>query len=374
MKKITLDIKKMIRPSCADFQPYVAGRPIEAIKRELGLKKVIKLASNENPLGPSPRALSALGKAMAGIFFYPDSNAWLLRKALADFFALAPENIVLGSGSDEIIELLAKAFFKPTDDIIVSEHAFIRYRMAGELMGCRVKTVPMKGFTHDLAAMAKAAGPRTKAIFIANPNNPTGTYNTKAEWESFLKALHARGKDQPLVIVDEAYYEYARPQEGYPETQGYLAAYPHLVILRTFSKIYGLAGLRVGYGFASRDVVDYLDRIRPPFNVNSLAQVAAVASLGDDGQVDRSMALIQEQKKYLYRALGRMNVPFVPTAANFILINVSPRSGQEVFRELLRLGIIVRAMDEYQYPSHVRVTIGLPSENKSFINALKKVI
>jgi histidinol-phosphate aminotransferase len=366
----------MIRSNCAGFEPYVAGKPVETIKRELGLKKVVKLASNENPMGPSPKALAAVKKAMSDMYFYPDSNSWELKQALAKKFRLKPGNILLGCGSDEIIELIARLFFRVSDDIIASEHAFVRYQMAGKLMNCTVRTVPMKNYTHDLSAMAAAMTVRTKAIFICNPNNPTGTYNTKKELEAFLNTVEEKSVDgaPPLVIMDEAYYEYARGEKDYPETINYLSRYPNLVILRTFSKVYGLAGLRVGYGFASAEIVDYIDRIRPPFNVNLLAQRAAVASLEDKDQVKRSMAVIKEGKKYLYAELKKLGLPFVPTASNFILIDLSPALGSEVFKKMLRCGVIVRAMDEYSYPNHIRVTLGLPSENRLFISSLKKVL
>jgi len=373
MKTNKFNVKEMIRPSCSGFEPYIAGKPVETIKRELGLKKVVKLASNENPLGPSRKALAAIRKASGLLYYYPDSNSWLLRQALAKKFKLRPENVLFGCGSDELIELMARLFFKPEDEIVISEHAFIRYKMAGDLMGSKVVTVPMKNYTHDLEAMARAVTPRTKAIFIANPNNPTGTYNSAREVERLLSRLYARPGALPLVIFDEAYYEYARTQKDYPETISYLSRYPNLVILRTFSKIYALAGLRVGYGFASPEVVDYIDRIRPPFNVNTPAQVGAVASLEDNAQVKKGVKLVEEQKKLLYRELEKMGVPFIPSATNFILVDVGPRRGQEMFRQMLRKGVIVRAMDEYNFPSHIRVTIGLPEENKLFLKALKEL-
>ncbi|MFH1367535.1 MAG: histidinol-phosphate transaminase [Elusimicrobiota bacterium] len=369
------DIKKMIRPAVRGFMPYVAGRPIETIKRELGLKKVYKLASNENPLGPSRMAVNAVKKAASRIFFYPDSNFWELRQAIAKKFGLKTENVMIGSGSDELIEILAKVFFKPEDEIVVSDHAFIRYKMAGDLLGCKTVTVPMTDYTHDLDAMLAAVTNRTKAVFIANPNNPTGTYNTAAEFKRFIEGLAAKPLDNlPLVVMDEAYYEYAKVQKEYPETLGYLAKYPNLVILRTFSKIYGLAGLRAGYGFSSREVVDYVDRVRPPFNVNLVAQAAAEASLKDPKQVSRSVKLVEKEKKYLYSELRKLQVPYVPTAGNFVLIEVEPLKGEDVFRKLLQKGIIVRAMGEYDFPCHIRVSIGLHAENVLFMKALKEII
>jgi histidinol-phosphate aminotransferase len=377
MKKI-LNVKKMIRPSCAGFEPYVAGRPVETIKRELGLKKVIKLASNENPLGPSPKAVTAMRKAAERIYFYPDSNSWELKQAVAKKFSVDSKSVVLGAGSDEIIELIGKAFFRPQDEIVVSEHAFVRYRMAADLMGSKTIAVPMKNYTHDLNAMRAAVTPRTKAIFIANPNNPTGTYNTAAEIEKFLKKLVAEwrgGSDTvPLVVIDEAYYEYASMLKDYPDTRAYLKKYPNLILTRTFSKIYGLAGLRIGYAFSSPEIVDYLDRIRPPFNINLAAQAAAVASLDDPDQVKKGVRLNAEQKKVLYTAFDAMGLQCLPSAGNFVLVNVSPMKGNDVFKQMLRKGVIVRAMDEYNLHDFVRITIGTPAENKMMLAALKAVL
>ena len=368
-------IEKFLRPECAGFEPYAAGKPVETIKRELGLRRVVKLASNENPMGPSPRALSAMKKALEKLYFYPDSNSYTLRQTIAADSGTTAQNIMLGAGSDELIALIGMAFLQPEDEVVISEHAFVRYQMAARLMGARIVRAPMKGFTHDLEAMAAAVTSRTKIVFIANPNNPTGTYVTAVELRRFFKAMLARRRGTPpLVVMDEAYYEYAALHRDYPRTVPLLSKYPGLIILRTFSKIYALAGLRVGYGFASREVVDYIDRIRPPFNINSLAQAAAAASLGDKEQVKKGVALTKEGKRWVGSELSRMGLPFVPSATNFLLFDVSPRLGMDVFKELLRKGVIVRPMGEYDYPHHVRVTIGLPQENQLFIRSLKQII
>jgi histidinol-phosphate aminotransferase len=365
----------MIRPCCAGFEPYVAGKPVETIKRELGLKKVVKLASNENPLGPSKKALAAMKKALTNVFYYPDSNSFEMKQAIAKKFKVKPENIIVGAGSDEIIELLGKLFFCPEDEVIISDHAFVRYQMSGKLMNSKVISIPMKNYKHDLEAMAEAVNVNTKAIFVCNPNNPTGTYNTKAEFEDMLNTLAAKQLNyMPLLIMDEAYYEYARVEKDYPETLKYFDKYPNLVILRTFSKIYALAGLRAGYGFAAKEVVDYMDRIRPPFNLNSIAQAAAVASLADTAQVTKGVALVKNEKKRLCVELKKLGISYIPSAANFILMEISPFTGKEVFLNLLKMGVIVRAMNEYGFPNFVRVSIGLPAENRMFINAVKKLL
>lgn len=373
--KNKFDVKGLVRPCCECFQPYIAGKPIETVKRELGLKRVIKLASNENPLGPSKKAMNALQKTLKNVYLYPDSNSWELKDALSKKFGVTPENVVVGAGSDEIIELLAKTFFSPGDEIVVSKHAFIRYKMAGDLMGCGVKVVPMRDFKHDLNAMLGAVTPATKAIFIANPNNPTGTYNSAGELDDFLEKLDTVCADRlPFVVFDEAYYEYARAQKDYPETLKYLNKYPNIVVLRTFSKIFGLAGLRVGYGFASAEIAGYIDRVRPPFNINILAQAAAVACLNDYAHINRSVKLVEQQKKYLCRELDKLGLEYLPSAANFVLVNFAPRLGRGVFKELLCRGIIVRAMDEYELPNYVRITVGLKEENRILVDNLASML
>jgi histidinol-phosphate aminotransferase len=375
MEKQKTDIEKMIRPCCAGFEPYIAGKPVETIKRELGLKKVVKLASNENPLGPSKKAIGAMKKALKNAFYYPDSNSFELKQAISKKYKITPENIMVGAGSDELIELIAKLFFTTEDEIIISDHAFIRYEMSGKLMNSKVVSVPMKNYKHDLEAMADAVTGNTKAIFIANPNNPTGTYNTKAEFESFLNRLLSYSfMCPPLVIMDEAYYEYARALKDYPETLKYFEKYPSLIILRTFSKVYALAGLRAGYGFAAKEVVDYIDRIRPPFNLNSLVQAAGAASLADPEQVKKGTVLVAKEKALLYKELKKLGISFIPSAANFILMEIRPLSGREAFEKLLRLGVIVRAMDEYKLSNFVRVSIGLPEENRMFIESVRKLL
>lgn len=365
----------MIRPCCSGFEPYIAGKPVETIKRELGLKKVIKLASNENPLGPSKKALAAMKSSLKNVFYYPDSNSYLLKQAISKRSGVKLENIMVGAGSDEIIELIGRLCFNPEDDVIVSDHAFIRYKMSGRIMNAKVVSIPMKNYRHDLEAMADAVNGNTKAIFVANPNNPTGTYNTKAEFDKLMRDISAKPLNfTPLIIMDEAYFEYARMEKDYPDTVSYLSKYPNLVIMRTFSKIYALAGLRAGYGFAAKEVVDYIDRIRPPFNLNSLVQAAAAASISDAEQVKKGTALVKKEKALLYRELKKLGVSFIPSAGNFILMEIKPFTGSEAFQKLLRLGVIVRAMDEYDFPNFVRVSIGLPEENRMFLNAVKQLL
>lgn len=368
-----MNIKKSVRHSVRNFAPYVAGRDLESVKKEYGLKDVVKLASNENPLGAGMAAVEAVRKSAAGIFRYPDSDSSAFRRTAAKKLGVGPENIVAGSGSDELIEIIAKTFFEAGDEIVVSKHAFIRYKMAAELMSAKAVEAPASGLGHDLEAMAAAVTRRTKAVFIANPNNPTGTYNTRFEFERFMKNLERRGLS-PIVVVDEAYFEYAAEFPDYPDASKYIPRYQNLVSLRTFSKIHGLAGLRLGMALCSREVACELNRVRPPFNVSSAAQAAGIAALSDDKHVADSLALFKSGRDFIYRELKMAGIKFLKTAGNFILIETGRLTGAEVFRALIKKGLIVRAMDEYGLPKHFRVTVGLPSENKFFIKEIKKII
>jgi histidinol-phosphate aminotransferase len=279
------------------------------------------------------------------------------------------EQVSLGAGSDELIELLGKAYLAPGDEIVVSEHAFVRYQMAGELMGASVKAVPMRDLKHDLPAMAAACTARTKFVFVANPNNPTGTYNTAREVGAFLDAL----PPNTVPVMDEAYFEYARVVKDYGDSLPFFKAGRSLIVLRTFSKIYGLAGLRVGYGVMPEQIVQTLDRVRPPFNVSVPAQAAAEAALADSAHLRRSLKLVAGERKKIEKALTAMRAEWVPSGGNFLLVSVEPQRGVDVFEALLRKGVIVRAVEEYGLPNHVRVTVGLPEENRLFLKAFEEV-
>lgn len=356
------------RREVADFEPYIPGRDMETVKKMYRLKTVVKLASNENPLGPSPKARAALRAASDRLHRYPDGFSVALRETLAKKLGVKTSQLMLGAGSDELIELLAKTFLNPGDEIIVSDHAFIRYKMAGELMGARVITVPTTDLTHDLEAMAAAVTPRTKFLFVANPNNPTGTYNTREQLEEFLITLPAR----VVPVVDEAYFEFARTRKDYPNAIDFFKAGRNLVVLRTFSKAYGLAGIRLGYGVAPEPMVDAVERVRPPFNISIPAQAAGQAALADTAHIRRTVTLVEREKKKLLQALKTLGTPGIPSAGNFVLIPIAPQKGQDLFEALLRRGVIVRAMDEYGLPEHIRVTIGRPEENRQFLNAYRQ--
>lgn len=368
---------RLIRAEVRHFEPYLPGRSIENVRREHGLTRVIKLASNENPLGPSPRALRALVKSGRELFRYPDGASTALREAVAASCGVHPSRVIIGAGSDELIELLGKTYLGPSTSIVVSAHAFTRYRMAGELMGAAVLTVPMKDMTHDLEAMAKAVRADTRLVFIANPNNPTGTYNDQPSLTAFLERIAGinRSRECPvLVAVDEAYYEYARSfAKDYPDTRSLQKVFDFLIVLRTFSKAHALAGLRIGYGLADPAVIQALDRVRPPFNVSLAAQAAGAASLADRAHVARGVALVARERPKLTAAVRRLGIPVVDGVGNFFLMDVRPRRGRAVFEALLARGIIVRSMDEYEFPNHVRVTYGRPDENRAFVKALTEV-
>ncbi|MBV9079678.1 MAG: histidinol-phosphate transaminase [Elusimicrobia bacterium] len=357
------------RPELEHFEIYKPGLAIQQIKRQFGLKEVVKLASNECALGASPKAASAYKKLAKDLYRYPESRSVDLRRALAERHKRDLGEVIVGAGSDEIIELLAKAYLTPQDEVIVSASAFLQYRIAAHLMGARVVTVPLKNWKHDLDGMAAAVTGRTKLIFIANPNNPTGTYNTETEVNRFLAALPER----VLPVFDEAYFEFASTNADYPDMVSEFKRRP-MVVLRTFSKIYGLAGLRVGWGVAPEAVVSELDKIRPPFNVSLPAQAAALAAMQDTKHVKKAVELNEKERAAMRAALEKMGFEVIPSAANFLLFRVEPRTGFEIFERLLRKGIIARVVDEYALPAFLRVTIGLPKENKKFLEALREVI
>ena len=358
----------LIRQEILDIKPYVPGKPIEEVKRELGLDEVIKLASNENPLGASQAAKDALKEAAEDVHIYPDGNVYKLRRKLSAKLGVEEKELIFGNGSDEILIMLGQAFMEAGDEIIMAETTFSEYRFSANIMGGDIVQVPLKDYTHDLDAMADAVTAQTKMIFICNPNNPTGTMVSKGEVEDFL----AKVPDDILVVFDEAYSEYA-VSDDYPETVDYLSEHDNLIILRTFSKIYGLAGLRIGYGIADKEIVSYLDRVRQPFNIGALAQKAALASLEAEGHVAESIKYNEQGKEYLYQQFEELGLDYVPTQTNFILFDVA-RDNDKVFQKMLERGVIIRSMASYGYDTKIRVTIGLPKENRRFIKELKEVI
>ncbi len=349
--------------------PYQPGKPISELAREMGLaeKKIVKLASNENPFGVSPKAKAAIKKALAELARYPDGNAFELKAALSRRHGVPQECIVVGNGSNDLLELAAAAFLAPGRAAVYSQHAFAVYPLATQARGARGIVVPAKNYGHDLEAMLAAITPETRVVFIANPNNPTGTFATGGEIENFL----ARVRRDVAVVVDEAYSEYLPPNLRY-DSVSLLKKYSNFILTRTFSKVYGLAGLRVGFGLMHPDVADLLNRVRQPFNVNSLALAAAAAALEDRKFVAKSTKMNRLGLARLERAFKTLGLEFIPSCANFVAFRVS-RAGT-VYEKLLRQGVIVRPLANYDMPDHLRVTVGTPKENEKFLKALRRAL
>lgn len=354
------------------LSPYQPGKPIDELEREYGVSDIIKLASNENPLGPSEKVLEAIGKELKELSRYPDGNAFSLKQALANKHRVALEQITVGNGSNDILEILTRAFVTPEHEVVFSQHAFAVYPIVTQAVGAKAVVVPAKNWGHDLEAMQKAITDKTRVIFIANPNNPTGTWLAKAELASFLENVPAHA----LVVLDEAYFEFAANDttaEDYPNGVEWLSTYPNLVVTRTFSKAYGLAGLRVGYAVSHPQVADALNRVRQPFNVNSLALRAAEVALADSEYLDAGVILNANGMHQLIESFNEMNLSYIPSIGNFVCVNVGDNA-MKVYDDLLYQGVIVRPVANYEMPEYLRVTIGTEKENERFIKALKKVL
>lgn len=355
-------------PGVRGIAPYLPGKPIEELEREYGVTHAIKLASNENPLGPSERAVEAARHALSGLARYPDGNGFILKRALASKLRIEIGCITLGNGSNDILEFAARAFVANGQEVVFSAHAFAVYPIVTQAVGGHAVAVPAREWGHDLAAMAAAIGDRTRLVFIANPNNPTGTWLRRDELGSFLSELPAH----VIAVVDEAYFEYVREPE-YPDCAHWLGRFPNLIVARTFSKAYGLAGLRVGYGLSSAAIADVLNRVRQPFNVNSVALAAATAALADEAHVARSVQLNAEGMSQLTRGFGVLGLQHIPSAGNFVCVDLG-RPAQPAYEALLREGVIVRPVSNYGMPNHLRITVGLPAENTRFLAALSRVL
>lgn len=362
------DFNKLGRRAIFDLKPYVPGKPIEEVEREYGITGVIKLASNENPLGPSPAALNALKEAINKVHNYPDGNCYYLKKELSNCFQLPEDHFIIGNGTDEILKMLGETFLNPGDRVLFAWPSFSEYEFITRLMGAEPVTVPLKDFRHDLDEIARQVDERTKLIFICNPNNPTGTIVSGQELCRFLAGIPS----DVLVVVDEAYYEYVTDPQ-YTSAVELVKEDERVVVLRTFSKIYGLAGLRVGYGIAAAEIIQLINRVREPFNVNLLAQRAAVAALQDRDFLQKSRDVVLKGKEYLYDSFSRLKLDYIPTEANFIFVNLQ-RDSREVFVSLLKEGIIVRTGDIFGYPTWIRVTIGTPEQNERFIASLERIL
>ena len=350
-----------------DLVAYEPGKPIEEVARERGLKPedIIKLASNENPLGPSPKAIEAMQQAVKEVHIYPDGGSYKLRQALAAKFDLEMGNIILGCGSNEVIEFIGHAFLKEGDNVITAEHAFLVYKLMAKVFGAGTIEVPDPGYVHDLDAMAAAVTPRTKEIFIANPNNPTGTLVSQEQIDRFMDKV----PEHVVVVFDEAYYEFL---DNPPDTLKYVREGRNVVVLRTFSKIQGLAGTRVGYGIAKKELIEVLQRTRQPFNINSIAQAGALAGLLDDEHQQKTKQITDEGRAYLQAQFAEMDLEYVPSYANFVIVKVG--DGNAVFKAMMDKGVIVRAMAAYKLPAWVRISVGTMEQNVRCIEVLKQVL
>lgn len=358
------DAAQLALPGIRGLQPYQAGKPIEELERELGVTDIVKLASNENPLGVSPKVAQALQDNIAGLARYPDANGFYLKSALADTYGVQPEQITLGNGSNDVLELLARTFVSADNEVIFAQHAFVVYPLVTKAIGATPVAVPAKDYGHDLDAMLAAITERTRMIFIANPNNPTGTFLTAEALHNFLQQV----PNHVLVVLDEAYYEYVDAAERAPSIE-WIADFPNLVVSRTFSKAYGLAGLRAGYAVTHPSVADLMNRIRQPFNMNELALTAAMAALADEDFLQRSVQVNSEGMAQLVSFCDQQGLSYIPSHGNFLTIEVGA-DADKLYQKLLHKGVIVRPVAGYELPRHLRVSIGLASENQAFIDAM----
>jgi len=364
-------MRNLVRPNILNVKNYVPGKPIEEVQRELGLKDIIKLASNENCLGPSPKAIAAIKRVLKNVNRYPDSSSYYLRRKVAKFLGVDGNNLIFGNGSDEIIGLAVRTFVKDGDEIVIAKPTFLIYEIVSRIQNAKIKFVPLtKDFRYDLKAMKKAVTENTRMVFIANPDNPTGSYVTKSELNEFFKGL----PEDLIVFLDEAYFEFAKSgRKDYPDGLDYLEKRPGLIVARSLSKAYGLAGLRIGYGISNPEVISYMEKTREPFNVNLLAQAAALAAIDDKAFLEKTLSHVELEKEFIYGELGKLKLDYVESATNFIMVDVK-KDCKEVYNKLLKKGVIVRDMKAWGWNSFIRVTVGTRKENKRFVNALKGVL
>lgn len=360
-------MKNLAKRHLLKIKTYRPGKPIEEVKRELGLKEAIKLASNENALSPSPRVISGIRRSLKDLNRYPDGGCFYLKRELARRFRLRPENFIIGNGSDEIITFAIRTFVKRNEEVIIARPTFLIYGIVAKVEDVDIKYVPLKDYRYDLESIRKAVTKRTRVIFIANPDNPTGTYVTRREVDRLLSGL----RRDIIVFFDEAYYEFAGDLQDYPNTLKFLKK-RNVIITRSFSKAYSLAGLRIGYGIANREIIESMGKAREPFNVNSLAQAAALTALGDDRFIAKAKRLVETGKKFIYNELDRMGIEYIPSVTNFILFKI--KDAPRVYKRLLKKGVIVREMSGWGLEGHLRVTIGTRGENRRFIKRLRETL
>lgn len=362
-----IDFRLLANSGLRDLTPYQPGKPMEELERELGITHSIKLASNENPLGVSPNVILAVQDLLNKAHFYPDGGCFEVKQALKNYLSVETNQLTIGNGSENILELIIKAYLQPGDNTVISQYAFLTIPLLIQSYGVKAHVVPASKWGHDVPSMIKAIDDKTRVFFLVNPNNPTGTYTNESDFSLLMESV----PPHVLVVVDEAYSEYI-DKTDYPNTLSYLARYPNLVITRTFSKVYGLAGLRLGYAVSSPEIADMLNRARLPFNVNSLAAKAACVALLDQEHVQKSVALNREGMGQLTERLHQLQLNYIPSLGNFVTIDV--QDGTDIYQKLLRKGVIVRPLKAYGMPRHIRVTVGTPDQNDRFLGALHEVL
>ncbi|XOV89524.1 MAG: histidinol-phosphate transaminase [Pseudomonadota bacterium] len=365
---MSCDFQGLASAGIRELMPYVPGKPVEELQRELGLSDIVKLASNENPLGPSARVVAALADVMPELARYPDGSAWHLKHRLAEFLTVSPDMLTIGNGSNDVLELLARVFLNSSNESLVSQHSFVVYPLVTRAIGAGLKVVPARDFGQDLEATLNTISARTRMIFIANPNNPTGTWINKSALTDFLDQV----REDVIVVLDEAYFEYVE-EPDYPNGMELVKQYPNLVVTRTFSKAYGLAALRVGYAVSHPDIADLMNRVRQPFNVNSMSLVAAETALADQAYVRESVQTNTQGMRALEAGCRELGLPFIPSVGNFLAIDFG-QDAAPIYQALLQEGVIVRPIGVYEMPNHLRVTVGLPAENARFLAAARKVL
>jgi histidinol-phosphate aminotransferase len=361
-------MSKLVNDAYLTLKPYVPGKPVSETERELGISGCVKLASNENPLGPSPKAVAAIQAALSSLHDYPDGGAFYLKKKLADFLKVEQDQLLFGNGTNELLEMIIRTCMRPEDNIVYVQSSFIVYKLVSMAIGAEIREVPLNEMRYDLPAVLDAMDENTKLVFIANPNNPTGTYITKTELDDFL----AKVPPQVLVVMDEAYFEYV-DADDYPDGLSYLKTHKNVLVTRTFSKCYGLAGLRIGYAIGDSEIIDFLNRGRQPFNVNTLAQVGAMAALDDVDHLTRTKELNRSEMERVVPQIEALGCVVTPSQANFVLVDFKREVGP-VFDAMLRLGVIVRPMAGYGLATSARVTMGTTEQNDKLLEVMAKVL
>ena len=364
---MSCDLTALANSGVSSLHPYLPGKPVSELERELGISDIVKLASNENPLGCSKKALVAMQQEFSQISRYPDANGYYLKEAISQRLGVEMDQLTLGNGSNDVLDLIARTFAGKGSEVIFSQHAFVVYPIVTTAVEATSVVIPAKNYGHDLEAMADAINNKTRLIFIANPNNPTGTCENSTDMRNFMQ----RVPENVIVVMDEAYYEYVDDPD-YPQTINWLSEYPNLIITRTFSKAYGLAGARIGYSVSHSEIAGLLNRVRQPFNVNSFAMTAATVALSDVDFLNQAIALNKQGMNFLTEQLALLDYEYIPSMGNFLTVDMATDAG-EVYQKLLHKGVIVRPVANYQMPQHLRISIGLMEENQRFIDALKAV-